>query len=361
MKFKSKSLLIVAVILMLSVAAVGCNTNGQAPVTPPEDNVTDAEAQKPATKTVVDMAGRRVTLPQEINSIANFGAVGVLNAFVELMGEGSKISNEMSPRFTKTDRWKYQYVFAPQIKDMPVFQGANDEVLMEVVLKNKPDLCLTMDKTIVATLEAQGINVLYVAWDQFEDVYTAVNMLGEALNKQDVAKDYIEYFNKMVDKADELTKNIPQGERKKVLYGNVTQLTQPHVIAEWWIEKAGGISVTDDGRKDGSKKYELEDLLAWNPDVMILATSGTEEELKADKRINHLNAIKNGKIYPVPTVAHVWGNRTVEQPLTVMWAMHKIYPEIMPYDKLAEEIKYFYSHFYKYDLNEEQLAEIIGE
>lgn len=316
--------------------------------------------QTPKEHTVVDMAGRTVTLPDEINSIGTFGAVGVLNAFVELMGEGDNICNEMSPSFTKSDQWKYQYVFAPQIKDAPVFEDASREVQMEVVLETKPDLCLTMTKETAKILEEQGLNVIYLEWGELDDVKKCVTLLGEALNKQDVAEDYIKYFDDMLAEAEKLTKDLTEADKKKVLYGNITEFTQPHKIAEWWITQAGGISVTNDGRTDDQLVYTLEDILQWNPDAMVLLRKAAKSDILSDKRLASVNAVKNDAIYATPTVAHIWGNRTPEQPLSVMWMMHKLYPEIKTYDDLAEDIKYFYSHFYNYDMSDKEIAEIIG-
>ena len=65
-------------------------------------------------------------------------------------------------------------------------------------------------------------------------------------------------------------------------------------------------------------------------------------------------------MYLVPTVAHVWGNRTGEQPLTILWTINKCYPELLPAEQLAEDIHYFYEHFFLYDMSDEQIAEIIG-
>jgi len=337
--------LCIAIIFTLSLLA-GCSNK-------------KAETPTP-TRTVVDMAGRTVTLPAEIKSIGTFGSIGVLNTFVELMGAGDKICNDMSPRFTKTDKWKYQYIFAPQLKGLPVFQDANDEISMEVVLKTKPDICLTMDKANIEKLEKQGLNVIYLNWDKSEDVKKCINLLGDVLDKQNIAKDYILYFDDMVAKADELTKNLKEEDKKKVLYGNITEFNQPHLIAEWWIPKAGGISVTDNGRTKNQLDYTMEDLLKWNPDVMVLATASTKSDILADKKMAKVTAVKNNAIYAIPTVAHTWGNRTPEQPLTIMWMINKLYPEIKSCKDLAQDIKYFYSHFFKYEMSDEEIAKIIG-
>lgn len=351
MKRKKWIAVLLAALLLLQVLS-GCAQN-----TPSAPATTPPVATE---KTVVDMAGRTVTLPTKINSVATFGAIGVINTFVELFGEGDKIINQMSASFTKTDKWKYQYVFAPQIANGPVLENADREVQMEAVLAAKPDLCIVMTKETATLLEEKGLKVIFLKWSELSDVEKCINLLGEVFGKSDVAADYLKYFDEKVAYAEKLTKSIPDTEKKKVLYGNITTYTQPHIIAEWWIASAGGKSVTNNGRTTESYEYTLEDLLAWNPDVMFTSAGNMAKEIKTEARLKDINAVKNDAIYMIPTVAHTWGNRTVEQPLTILWTVNKLYPEIMTYEMLSKEIKYFYSHFFKTELTDDQVKEIIG-
>ena len=75
------------VLLLLLSFVVGCSQ--------PASNAldkTDTQQETPdTTKTVTDMAGREVTIDGDIETIGTFGSIGVLNAFVELMGDGDKI------------------------------------------------------------------------------------------------------------------------------------------------------------------------------------------------------------------------------------------------------------------------------
>lgn len=321
------------------------------------------EAQEDAaTHVVTDMAGREVELPTEINSIATFGSIGVINAFVELMGCGDKICNEMSANFTKSDKWAMQYEFAPQIKDAPVLENADGELQMEEILALNPDLCLVMQQDLIEPLESNGLNVIYFEWKQTDDVKTAVTLMGDVLGKEDLAADYLSYFDDMTAEAEEKTASIADEDKKSVLYGSVDQLTQPHVIAEWWIEEAGGISVTKDSWGEDSKSctYTQEDLLKWNPDTMIVTDASSIDTIKGESLYSDIPAVANDEIYAIPTVAHVWGNRTVEQPLTVFWTMNKLYPEVETTEDLTEKISYFYSHFFQYDMSDDQIAAIIG-
>ncbi len=366
---KMKRIIALTLTLALLVTMfVGCgqskNTPGEqeAAVPPVQTPAEEAKApqQEPTEVTVTDMADRTITIPKEIKSIATFGSIGVINAFVELMGSGDKISNQMTSNFTKSDKWKMQYEFAPQIKDAPLLQNADGELISEEIIRLNPDLCIVMSKDLIEPLEKLGMNVLYFEWQQTDDVKTAVSLMGEALGQQELAADYLKYFDDMVIKAQELTKALNEDQKKTVLYGNITKYTQPHLIAEWWVQAAGGKSVTDNGR-DSNKSFEYtaEDLLLWNPEVMIVTELAMIDEIKGNNVIAGVKAVKDGQIYYVPTVAHVWGNRTVEQPLTVFWTMHKLYPELVSRDELAEEIKYFYSHFFKYEMSNEQIDAII--
>jgi iron complex transport system substrate-binding protein len=308
------------------------------------------------TRTITDMAERTVTIPAQIGKIGTFGSVGVLNAFVELMGAGKSICNEMPSNFTRNNNWKMQYVFAPQIKGAPLFE-TNMEIQMETVLSTNPDLCVTMTKATVELLEKNGIAVMYLSWTELDDIKKAVTLMGEALNKQDRAAEYIAYFENSIAKTAAKTAGLQT--KKKVLYGSIPSFTQPHRIAEWWIAQAGGLSVTDNGRNQETLVYTMEELLKWNPDVMIVSDPASITEIKNDARLSGITAVRNNAIYALPTVAHVWGNRTVEQPLTVFWTLHKLYPELFSRAELAEEIKSFYSRFFLYDMSRSEIDAVI--
>ncbi|EJU22704.1 oligopeptide ABC transporter, oligopeptide-binding protein [Peptoanaerobacter stomatis] len=346
-------------VTLLSACGQSNNNNNSNTAPTKTEKTTQANDGTKETRTVTDMAGRTIELPKEINKIGTLGAVGVLNAFVELMGDGDKICNQMSAGFTKNDQWKMQYEFAPQIAQGPLFETGNRELLIENIISAKPDVCVTMTKETAEMLEKNNIACVYLEWKDVNDVKNAVNLMGEVLNKQDVAEKYIAYFDEKISQATDLIKDLKEEDKKTVLYGNPIEFTQPHVIAEWWIEQAGGLSVTNDGRKDGKLEYTMEDLLKWNPQVMIVGNKKQIKEMKENNNYAGITAVKNGDMHVIPTVAHVWGNRTVEQPLTILWTMYHLYPELMQRETLEQEIKKFYKDFFKYEMSDEQISEII--
>lgn len=314
------------------------------------------EEQPDGTRLVVDMNGNEVVIPAEIASVATFGSVGVLNAFIECLGKGDLIVNGLPNQFAK-GKWDMQYRFAPQIKDAPALETA-DGVDLEATMVLAPDLAVTMTQETADQLNQNGIPCIVLQWNDTEDVKDAVALMGEVLGAQEVAEEYIAYFDETVAKAEEIVKDIADGERVAVIYGDVESLTNPHIISEWWIEAAGGRSVTKETHVKGSLEYTMEELLAWQPDV-IFSSNTNIDEILSDPNLADIPAVKNGRVYAVPTVAHVWGNRTVEQPLTILWALNKLYPELYAEEELAKDIAYFYATFFDTELTDEEIAGII--
>lgn len=315
-------------------------------------------AEQSTTRTVTDMAGRTVEVPANVESVATFGSVGVLNAFVECMGKGDLIVNEMPANFTKNDKWAMQYKFAPQLAEGPVLETA-DGVDMEATMSLAPDVCITMMEDIAQQLEENGLTVIVLKWADTEDVKVAVDLMGEVLGAEERAMEYSAHFDEMVKKAADRTAGLAEGERVSVIYGDVESLKNPHIISEWWLNAAGGTSVTAEAHQKNSLEYTMEELLSWQPQVIFSSNTDTAA-IYADANIASLPAIQDKRVYAVPTVAHLWGNRTVEQPLMVLWAMNKMYPDLYSEDELAGDIKYFYSHFFDYDMTDAEIDGIIN-
>lgn len=365
----AKKLLSLLLALALSFALLaGCADTGSndTPSTPSapvsETDTTPETPDVPETPvdesyTVTDMMGAEVTFESVPQTVATFGSIGVLNTFVECLGCGERICNNMGSKFESTKGYPHlRLEFAPQTADAPLLTNSDGELVTEEIIRLAPEVCLTMTKSTAEELRKLNLNVIYLEWKEQDDIAVAVRLLGEVLGVQDKAKEYLEYFDDMIAEAEALVASIPEAERKTALYGSVTSYSQPHIIAEWWITAAGGISVTNNGRTDESYTYTSEDLLMWDPDVLLVSGRSQIDELKTDALYADLTAVQNDAIYCVPTVGHAWGNRTVEQPLTIFWTINKLYPDLVSDEALSEKIYYFYDHFFNYQLSDEQLA-----
>lgn len=351
--------LLSGILLLVIVATSACTNNGGERSSSPAEAMASTEAATEANRVVKDMSGREVTLPAVVQKAVTIGSVPVINSFIFAVGGGDTIENGL-PDFARKPRWKYQTVFAPAMADKPIMQGAsNSEPLTEVILQAVPDIVFTMDKSTVSVLEGKGINSFYLENKKPEDVKEIVRLMGEIYGKPEIAAQYSQYFDDVIARVETDVSGIPEEKRPKVLNLNVDSMSQPHLIAEWWITAAGGVSVTNDGRTQETLSVSMEQILNWNPDVLIVASSAQKESVLKDERFKQIAAVKNKQIFVAPTGAHTWANRTVEQPLTVLWAHSHFYPDLLGEADLQKEVAGFYSRFFGVELSDAQIKEIL--
>ena len=311
-----------------------------------------------ADREITDMAGRKVKLSTKIRRTVTLGSLPVINSFVYAMAEGSTIVNGLAD-FARA-HWKYQTVFAPTIAGKPVMQQPNREPNVEAIMLAAPDVVLTMHREHVDMLASRGVPVVFLSWQQPEDVKECMAVLGQVYGKPERAARYQRYFDETLARVSAALAPVPKDQRPTVLYFQPSTLTQPRLIAEWWIPAAGGISVTDDGRTTESKTFSLEQLVKWDPDILIVTESRDIERLKTDRVFSQLKAVKAGKVYVVPVGAHTWSNRTAEQPLTVLWAAETFHPGRVKDLNLAAETKRFYREFFDRVLPDAAVTEILS-
>lgn len=308
---------------------------------------------------VTDMAGRAVPLPPRIQRVVTLGSLPVLNSFVFTMGEGRTIVNGLAD-FAGSPHWKYQTVFAPHLARLPPMQQPNREPNLEAILLARPDVVLTMHRASVDLLRPTGIPTILLAWREPEDVKACMTLLGEVFRKPDVAARYRRYFDDTLARVGAELKAVPPTARPSVLYFHPASLTQPRLIAEWWIPAAGGVSVTGDGRAAESRSFSLEQVVVWDPDILIVTGPRDVTTVRTDPVFRQLKAVRQGRVYVAPVGAHTWANRTAEQPLTVLWAAKTFHPGRFASVDLAAEVKAFYREFFGHELTDAQVAEMLG-
>lgn len=303
---------------------------------------------------LVDMAGRVVDVPDHVERVVTLGAVPVINGFLFALGEQSVVANGVPAELSR----KIHLVFSPALAGKPIVQGAEKGLAIETIVGLKPDLILTMDRATADSLGKLGLPVVFLQWSDPTDVKVVMRLLGEVFHKQDEARNYAAWFDQEIQKVVEKIESN-RANRPRVLYVNFRRLTQPHKVAEWWIPQAGGFSVTDNGRLQESFTFSLEQILSWNPEIMIVADQSERQMALDEPRLQEVEAVKNRKVYVAPAGAHLWANRTVEQPLTVLWAASVFHPELFTASQLRGEMTEFYERFFHVHLSDEQINEIL--
>lgn len=314
---------------------------------------TAAEARE-----ITDMTGRVVTLPEEVDSVITIGSVPVLNSFIFATGHADAISNDLPPWARNSPRWAWQYVFAPGLADLPQIEDGERAINLEVILTIDPDVAITFGTDVADLMEANGIPAVIPRVQNAEDVKATVALMGEVFGNETVGAEYAAWFDAAMADLENRLRGAET--RPSVLYLNPLNMTQPHKVAEWWITQGGGASVTNDGTDIEVRPLSTEFVLAADPDVLIVYTPDHIATLAEDQNLSTLRAVQEGRVLVAPMGAHTWANRTVEQPLTVLWMASQLHPDLYPEEELVAKVREFYQTFYKIDLTDEDIRLILA-
>lgn len=341
-----------AVLFVITTGALWITTLGGLQA---EDAV-NCDADSSPSREIVDMAGRVISLPTDIHGIATVGSVPVLNGYLFALGAGQRIANDLPYRFSASGRWKLHHAIAPYLLDRPVIQGqAGNEVSIEKLLQADPDVVVTMDRYRIASLAKTGIPVVYLEWKDRDDIRKNIRILGCMMNRVSQGEDYLDYLDETMNQVSQILENVGSSERPRVLYFNPHNMSTPLVIANWWIEQAGGRSVATDMGPGSNVQYSHEQVLIWNPDILIVNSPEQIVTVYEDERFANINAVKNRQVHVIPMGAHSWGQRTVEQPLTVRWAAELFHPAAFEDADIDAEVRQFYERFFDHKLSREEI------
>ncbi|MBN2832990.1 MAG: ABC transporter substrate-binding protein [Campylobacterales bacterium] len=261
----------------------------------------------------------------------------------------------------------------PRFMALPVvggLQGGGNSMNRETLLSLHPDVVFLWNNDASSQLakylfESSKIPSINVDLESVESLPKAYLFFGEVLNRQARAKVLSDYARVALEKTKEIVQT--NATKRPVVYyaegadGLATECDQSfHYEA---IKFAGGINPHLCPTKSGLglEKVSLEQVILYNPDVIVAQEKEFFEKVKSDARWNSIKAIKEGKIFLVPKVPFNWIDRppSFMRLLGVRWLTHIFY-NTPNSEQFAQEMREFYKLFLNIDLTEQQIHEISG-
>jgi len=348
---KGKAFRIVPILLILVMLAsilVGCATH-------PEEQA--------ITRTITDMAGRTVEIPIEVDRVVCLHPIPTYMVWRlapnKLVSVDSYFKKCMEP---------YKGGLMPasslqKLKDLPVTGVFFKPMDREQILALEPDVIVSMTKDPNAdkTQGDLGIPVVTVSKNTLNDYEASFRFMGELLGNEHQANELADYWHSVIEHVTNETSQIPKNERVKVYYashkGALSTVGSATVMASI-IKLAGGINVSDvihERPTDESIAVSIEQVFAWNPDVIITEYADVRDEILSSPRWQGINAVKNHRVYAQRRYERLDGIPSI---MGLVWTANTLYPERVNFD-LVDEVKAFYSKFYLYNaMTDEQVWEI---
>ncbi len=313
-----------------------------------------ADPVLPYTRTVVDMSGKTVKIPQVINRIV-ITCQGGASHEISVLGCADKIVAQPTMR-----SFPQLLKIYPRFRNIPD-AGSFDVVNIEHIMTLKPDIVVASVTSMQGNkkIESLGIPVVTVSTGR-ADVDRLLNefaMMGKILGKEKRAEALVQYWNDYLSLMQKRISKVSEVRKKKVFYtssGSGFTVERELGWGHHFITASGGINVSKDLKFGG--EVTPEQLLIWNPDVIIARnnkiTRLSNSAVRDNPQLKQLRAVKANTVYQCPTGAFWWDRPSPEAILGIMWLAKTLYPEAMGDIDLKRETMSFYKIFYRYTLTD---------
>ena len=322
------------------------------------------------TREIIDMAGRKVTVPaaEDIESVFSTGPVAAI--FMYMVAPDKLLG------------WNYELndveksIILEKYHDLPNF-GMGDAINYEAVIAANPTIALNCGKindAMVSDCDAlsKSLGIPVIAVDnELNNSAEAFRFMGELLGVEDHAEELAEYSEKIFTDIASLA-DIPEDEKVSVYFGNGEDSLETAPRGSQHAQILDAVNVTnvaDLELGDGSRvQISAEQLLAWNPDVIVVngepkaekSGNSAAEDILSNPDYASLKAVQDNKVYGTPNAPFSWVDRPAgpNRLIGMRWLSAVVYPEYIKCD-VNEEIREFFNLFYHVDLSDEQLENVL--
>ncbi len=338
-----KKTLSIVLVLILSVILMSCNV---------EERYTDI--------IVIDMVGDEVALqtnPSNVAVIARTAADMMIG-----FGLGDRV-----------DGMYYSILDNPWVREIypnvSSYHSYDYNESVELFLSREVDLVLAPEQYIAEELRASGVNAITVSlygnptYDDY--LFYLADLIKQIWpsteNKVNQWKDELQEALDAVTDILEL-QNIPKrtiyyvrGDKDKGIGYTDTGYSLLESIYNTFL------NMTYLGREFESNKPSTEEIMAINPDVVVIGGIYQKKlinQINTEEPYNLLDAVINNDIYNIPVGFVMWEQNSVVLPIFVYDQANKLYPSLFDFD-IVTLTKQSYMYYFDYELTDAHVGYMI--
>lgn len=299
--------------------------------------------------TVTDQAGREVIIEEEPQKLVS-GYYISTSLLIALDLDEKLVGIE-----AKADKRPIYSLSAPELLELPNV-GTAKEFDLEGCIALDPDLVILPIKLkdSAETLEDLGIDVLLVNPESQELLTEMIHLISAATNTEENAQALQDFT---AEQEAFLTATLADSETPSVYLGGNSSFLSTAGNAMYqsdMIRLAGGINAAYEIEDDYWVEIDYEQLLAWNPDYIILASDAdyTVEDVLADPNLADCTAVVNGNVYQLPSKAESWDSPVPSGILGSLWLTNILHSDLLSDADCITLIDEYYETFYDFTYSE---------
>lgn len=329
-----------------------------------------SEEKQGESVTVVDDAGRTVTIKTPIESFVYHGHNSYIYETLRAIGVSNRIIGT-SDRFVTAGKSRYSEAYFPELvnfTNVGLLQSPDYEIINTL----RPDVVISDEESYYEQEKTPRIPV--IAIDVKPASFKENTMkYGYLFEKEEEAKKYVDWYNTWENEIKRRTESISEDEKPLVYigyydavkYGSKTfQLPAKENYRNVMIHMAGGRGMGDEISGSGMPEVDAEWIITRNPDVIIFSAStqyvgydvndpsGVKaliDDFLSRPEFAGVNAVKNKRVYVVSHAYILCGGASglIGSVYYAKW----IYPELFGDIDPAEIHQEFVTTFQRVDLN----------
>ncbi|UNK18342.1 ABC transporter substrate-binding protein [Paenibacillus sp. N3/727] len=202
---------------------------------------------------------------------------------------------------------EYGRFLEPYVTDQTQDIGGDGQVSVEKMLALNPDLIITWDPKMVEQYSKVAPTVVYDT-AKYDNIHEEITAMGEILNRQKEAEEWLSSFDKRVEAAKEKIKGvIPEDATFSIIDVATTKST---IVVGESGERGGdalyqilGVTPQPRVKSDIIDKGEIRLDVSWEKvgdyagDYVFMVRNGEGSELELPSVWNSLDAVKNKRVY----------------------------------------------------------------
>lgn len=287
-------------------------------------------ASAASTQVVKDQIGRSVRLPAKVQRIIPMGGATRLVVYMQAFYLVAGLE-AMESRQPLSSGRPYNMAIRKQAETLPIIgEGRQKPVNAEAIIAVRPDLIISTDLDVSQADRLQrmtGVPVLVLDYGgtgvlDLEKVKSGFRLLGKVLGRGQRADQLATALDRQQKELAELLKDVTA---VPVYIGAVSYRGSQGITstsADYFpLQMARAVNLADGLKRSGNIQIDKEQLLVWNPPV-ILVDAGGEALVRQDLARNRslydqLDAFRNGHVYR--TLPYNYYHTNLELALANSW------------------------------------------
>jgi iron complex transport system substrate-binding protein len=314
--------------------------------------------------TITDSAGRTITVPERAGRVFPAGPPAAIVLYT--------LAPELLLGWPRANRPEEREFLLPEVGGRPEvgrLTGRGNTANLESVLALKPDLILDVgyvDATYASLAQRveQQTGVPYVLLDgHFDQIAATYRTLGQLVGRSEAAEILAHYAATTMTTIKERVAKLSTDRRPRVYYARGPRGLETGLggsINVETIEFVGARNVAGE-QKGGLATVSIEQVLLWNPDVIITIDQDFAARVTDDPSWAAVAAVRNKHVHLPPKLPFGWVDfpPSVNRLIGLWWLAKILYPDLFPED-IKTLTREFYSLYYHVTPNEAQIERVLA-